>query len=104
MDWFFGQFWSAALHWLAYWGVFGAIVAVGVLGFLYSPIGKLAFAGFAVGAIALTAGQYGLISFRPKEPQICVHPPTDPNGPIRQCWHSTDDQRGYGYWSACDVQ
>lgn len=102
MNWLFGGIIEAFLSWLAYWGAFIGVVGVGVLGFLYSPLFKGAFAGLAVGAIALTVLQYGFVSFRQKEPQVCVHPPTDPNGPIKQCWRSTDDQRGYGYWEPCE--
>lgn len=102
-DWFFGDMWSALLHWLAYWGAFIAVVGFGVLGFLYSPWFKTAFAGIAVGAVALTMGQYGLISFRQKEPSICQNPAADPAGPIKRCWHSTDDSQRYGYWGDCDA-
>lgn len=101
MDWLFGGIWSALVHWLAYWGAFIAVVGFGALGFLYSPIFKTAFAGLAVGAIALTVLQYQFVQFQQKEPQLCVHPATDPNGPIKQCWRSTDD-RGYGYWEPCE--
>ena len=101
LDWFTGGLWSAALHWLAYWGAFIGVVGFGVLGFLYSPLFKSAFAGLALGAIALTALQYGFVQFRQKEPQICIHPPTDPNGPVCQRWHATDD-RGFGFWEPCE--
>jgi hypothetical protein len=101
-DWFFGGIWSAFLHWLAYWGAFVAVVGVGVLGFLWLPIGKTACAGIVAGAVVLTALQYGFVQFRQKDPQVCIHPPTDPNGPVCQRWHSTDDQRGFGYWEPCD--
>jgi hypothetical protein len=30
-----------------------------------------------------------------------VEPYPDPNGPIRQCWVSTDSDRGYGYFRPC---
>lgn len=102
LDWFSGGLWSAAMHWLAYWGAFIGVVGFGVLGFLYSPLFKSAFIGIVVGAVALTGFQYGLLQFRQKEPQLCVNPAVDPSGPIQRCWHSTDDAGRYGYWGDCE--
>lgn len=34
-------------------------------------------------------------------PPVVYAPPPGPNGPARQCWVSTDDNRGFGYWRAC---
>lgn len=30
-----------------------------------------------------------------------VYAPRGPNGPVRQCWVSTDKDRGFGYWQPC---
>ncbi len=30
-----------------------------------------------------------------------VYAPRGPNGPVRQCWVSTDKDRGFGYWRPC---
>ena len=33
--------------------------------------------------------------------RLAVYAPRGPNGPLRQCWVSTDPTRGYGYWRPC---
>ena len=103
-DWFASQFLSAALHWLAYWGIGIAIVGGGAAAAFFSPIFKTFFIGVSGGAAMLLMAQSGLVSFTPKQPQICENPATDPNGPTTpRCFHKTDE-RGFGYWGDCDGQ
>jgi hypothetical protein len=58
--------------------------------------------GLALGALA-TRPYYGPYYYGPPavvyeaQPQ----PYIDPNGPVRQCWVSTDSMRGYGYYVPC---
>lgn len=91
---------TALWDWLLFWMDFGIVVGIGVLGFIYSPLFKQVFLGVAIGAIALTGLQRGLVSFAQKAPAVCMHPNSDPNGPNCQRWHSTDD-RGFGFWEPC---
>jgi hypothetical protein len=79
---------------------------VGVLGFMWSPLFKSFFLGIAVGAVSLGLINLDIVNFNKMlaqpEPQVCINPTTvDPNGPISRCFHKTDE-RGYGYWGACD--
>lgn len=101
LDWFASDLWSAAFHWLAYWSAGALIVGGAAAAAWFSPLFKEGFLGIAAGAALLMFLQSGTVSFRPAEPEICRHPATDPNGPICQKWHSTDDTRGYGYWEPC---
>jgi|SRR6185312_10655989 len=103
LDWFAAGLWSAALHWLAYWSVGVIIIGGAGAAAWFSPLFKEAFIGIAVGAALLLAAQGGIVSFKPKDPEICQHPATDPNGPtVPMCFIKTDD-RGYGYWSPCQA-
>lgn len=101
LEWFAAQFWSAALHWLAYWSVGVLVVGGFAVAAWFSPIFKMSLLGASIGAAVLLGAQNGLVSFKPKEPQICRNPQTDPNGPVTpQCFHKTDE-RGFGYWGDC---
>jgi hypothetical protein len=101
LDWFAASMWSALFHWLAYWSVGVIIIAAAGAAAWFSPFFKELFIGIAAGAALLLGAQSGLVSFKPKDPQTCIHPPTDPNGPSCQKWHATDD-RGFGYWEPCE--
>ena len=39
--------------------------------------------------------------YGPPAGPIYAEPYLDPNGPTRQCWVSTDDDRGFGYHRSC---
>jgi hypothetical protein len=64
--------------------------------------------GFAAGAIVGGAiananrPYYGCDPYYGCYPGSYVGPVyPDPNGPYRQCWVTTDDTRGYGYYRPC---
>jgi hypothetical protein len=95
-------------HWIVAFINVIAVAGFGVLGFMWSPVFKSFFLGIAVGACALAAVNLDIINFNkmlaPEKPQVCINPTTtDPNGPVARCFHKTDE-RGYGYWGACDGQ
>ncbi len=72
-----------------YWGGYG-----------YGPYWGAA-AGFAAGALIASAPYYyGYPSYAPAYAPA-YYGPSPGAGPIRQCWVTTDDSRGYGYWRAC---
>lgn len=35
------------------------------------------------------------------QPPAVYAPPPGANGPVRQCWITSDGTRGYGYWQPC---
>jgi len=88
---------TTLFHLAAYWIALIVVLAIAVVGVLYSPIGKLLFVGIGVGALLTVGLQYGWIRWRP-EVQECRNPAYDPNGPACRKWVSTDSDRGYGYW------
>lgn len=94
-----------AWHWFVAFLNVIIICGVGVLGFMWSPIFKTFFLGIAVGAVGLAVVNLDIINFNKMlaapQPQYCINPATDPNGPAKQCFHKTDE-RGFGYWGACD--
>lgn len=93
---------SEAWHWLLYWSVGALVIGTSCAAAWFSPLFKEAFIGAAAGAALLMFLQGGAVSFRPADPAICEHPRSDPNGPVCQKWHSTDSDRGYGYWEPCE--
>jgi hypothetical protein len=63
-------------------------------------------AGAILGAAAAAPYYYGPAYYGPPpayyyEPPPAYYAPPPPRGPVRQCWVSTDEQRGYGYWRPC---
>jgi hypothetical protein len=65
--------------------------------------------GLALGAIASRPYYYDPYYYGPPPAAVYGPPPgpayvepyPDPNGPVRQCWVSTDKDRGYGYYRPC---
>jgi hypothetical protein len=65
--------------------------------------------GLALGAIASRPYYYEPYYYAPPPPVVYGPPPgpvygepyVDPNGPARQCWVSTDKDRGFGYYRPC---
>lgn len=93
-------------HWIVAFLNVIIIAGAGVLGFMWSPVFKSFFLGIAVGAVGLGVVNLDIVNFNTMlakpQPQYCINPSADPNGPAKQCWHKTDD-RGFGYWdSNCD--
>ncbi len=86
-------------HWIVFYSNALIVIGLGVAGFLYSPLFKTAFLGVAVGAFALQLLNADIVSFGKQTPQYCIAPKADPNGPNKMCWKSTDNERGFGYWS-----
>lgn len=95
---------NAVVKFVQVWGKLLLVVGSGVAGFLYSPMFRQVFLGVAIGAVALFTLEYTNL-FPPPQSQYCISPKADPNGPKCMTWVSTDDQRGYGYWTVCkDLQ
>jgi hypothetical protein len=65
--------------------------------------------GLALGAIAARPYYYDsyyyapppAVVYGPPPGPVYVQPMPDPNGPVRQCWVSTDKDRGFGYYRPC---
>ena len=68
--------------------------------------------GLALGALAARPyysdpyyygpGYYGPpVAYGPPPGPVYAEPYVDPNGPGRQCWVSTDKDRGFGYYRPC---
>jgi hypothetical protein len=65
--------------------------------------------GLALGALATRPYYYDpyyygpppAVVYGPPPGPAYVEPYPDPNGPRRQCWVSTDSDRGYGYFRPC---
>lgn len=64
--------------------------------------------GLAIGALAARPYYYEPYYYAPPPaayyappPAAYVSPYIDPNGPARQCWVTTDRDRGYGYYRPC---
>ena len=65
--------------------------------------------GLALGAIASRPYYYDpyyygpppAVVYGPPPGPVYVEPYPDPNGPRRQCWVTTDSDRGYGYFRPC---
>lgn len=92
---------EAVLKFVRVWGKLAVVVGPALAAVWYSPWFKQFFLGIAVGAGLLFSLQYTEI-FAPPETKYCISPTVDPNGPKCMKWNSTDDQRGYGYWSVCE--
>jgi hypothetical protein len=65
--------------------------------------------GLALGAIVSRPYYYDpyyygpppAVVYGPPPGPVYVEPRLDPNGPARQCWVSTDKDRGFGYYQPC---
>ncbi len=65
--------------------------------------------GLALGAIASRPYYYDpyyygpppAVVYGPPPGPVYAEPYIDPNGPARQCWVSTDKDRGFGYYRPC---
>ncbi len=44
---------------------------------------------------------YGPPSVVYARPPVVYAPPPQMNGPVRQCWVTTNSDHGYGYWQPC---
>ena len=63
--------------------------------------------GLAIGAIAARPYYYDSYYYAPPPVYVAPPPPAyvtpyiDPNGPMRQCWITTDRDRGFGFYRPC---
>jgi hypothetical protein len=90
-----------AIRLLKIFGAAAVVVGGGIAGVIWSPFFRTFFLGVAVGGALLFGLEFSSVFSHKTEPQICINPKVDPNGPVKRCWHSTDS-RGFGFWGECD--